>query len=143
MFPKPDQQFDERQAITLIVQHLLTLFPKCCPNCRRRFETLRDFFLNTTAVGDVVCFDLENGEVRPQDPVGTIALSNCPCGSTLALTSEGMPLSHLWQILAWAKREAQSRGITAAAFIQYARKETRKRVLNASAGHGKDDLRNN
>lgn len=143
MLPKQHQNVGESQAIDLIVRHLLTLFPKSCPNCRRRFENLRDFFLNTIPVGDVVSFDLENGEVRPNDPVGTIALSNCPCGSTLALTSEGMPLPHLWEVLGWAKQEAQDRGIAPAEFIQYARKETRKRILGVSAGHGKGNPRNN
>ena len=75
----------------------------------------------------------ELGDLRPQDPLGAMAMSNCSCGTTLALTSEGMPLPHLWSVHQWANAEAKSRGIKIAVFLQDARRLTRQRVLGAGA----------
>jgi hypothetical protein len=124
------------QAIDLIVEHLSSLFPRVCSTCGRRFESLRDFFVQTTAIGTAISFDVELGDLRPKEPLGAMAMSNCQCGTTLALTSEGMPLPQLWSVLHWANVTAQARGISTSDFLQYARSETRKKVL----GGGSDEL---
>jgi hypothetical protein len=40
-----------------------------------------------------------------------------------------MPLPHLWSVLHWVKHGAKARGMTTSDFLQYARSETRKKVL--------------
>jgi hypothetical protein len=70
----------EVEAIALIIQHLEGQFPKNCPNCQRRFDTLREFMGNTKPVGDMVSYDLEMGDLTPIDPTGTLTVSSCSCG---------------------------------------------------------------
>jgi hypothetical protein len=137
MVPEEHPCVTGEQAVRLIVQHLSSQFPRICSTCGRRFESLRDFFLNTTAIGDAISFDLELGDLRPKEPLGAMAMSNCSCGTTLALTSEGMPLPHLWSVHQWADAEARSRGMSLPEFLQYARSLTRLRVL----GGEEDGLR--
>jgi hypothetical protein len=122
----------EARAIETMIAHLQGLFPKTCPNCGRRFVTLRDFILNTTPIGKPIAHDLEMGELNPLHPIGAVAVSNCPCGTSLALTSEGMPLFRFWGLLLWAKRETQRRGQTPQELLQYVRGEIRKQVLAES-----------
>lgn len=133
MAPEEHPCVTGEQAIDLIVQHLSSLFPRTCPTCGRQFESLRDFFLHATAIGDAISFDLELGDLRPKNPLGAMAMSNCACGTTLALTSEDMPLPHLWSVHQWANAEAKSRGIKIAEFLQDARRLTRQRVLGSGA----------
>ena len=111
----------EAEAIGLIIQHLQGQFPKTCPNCQHRFDTLREFLGNANPVGEMVSYDLELGDVNPNRPAGTLAASNCRCGSTLALTSEGMPLPLLWSMLRWARDEPRRRGMIPEEFLQYLR----------------------
>ncbi len=119
----------EVEAIALIIQHLEGQFPKNCPNCQRRFDTLREFMGNAKPVGDMVSYDLEMGDLTATNPTGTLTVSNCSCGSTLALTSEGMPLSRLWSLLRWARGEMYQHGMTPEKFLQHLRWQVRTRVL--------------
>ena len=120
----------EIQAIGLMIDHLKGQFPRSCSNCQRRFPTLRDYFENTKPAGEPISYDLELGEAKPQSPMGAVAFSNCHCGSTLGLTSKGMPLLRLWSLMHWVKHEAQRRGMTLSEFLQYLRGEVRKKVLS-------------
>ena len=119
----------EAQVIEIMIEHLEGLFPKTCPNCRRQFSTLRDFVLKTAPTGKLVSRDLELGELKPLHPTGAVAVSNCGCGCSLMLTSEGMPLSRYWELLVWADRETKRRGVTPQELLQYMRGEIRKKVL--------------
>jgi len=119
----------EAHAITLMRTHLESLFPKTCPNCQHHFASLRDFFANARPVGTPISYDLEDGDVKPVRPVGAVALSNCLCGSTLALTSEGMPLLKLWSVLLWARGETRRRGLTNQELMQHLRVQMRLQVL--------------
>jgi hypothetical protein len=119
----------EAKAIDLMIDHLEGLFPKDYPSCRRRFASLREFFAEAHPVGQPISYDLEEGNTNPKQPVGAVALSNCPCGTTLALSSDGMPLLRLWAVLTWAHFEARRRRISHRDLLQYLRWETRKKVL--------------
>ena len=66
---------------------------------------------------------------NPVQPVGTATYSNCPCGTTLALGSRGMPLLRLWSLYNWARTETKRRGITMDELLCYLRDEIRKQVL--------------
>jgi hypothetical protein len=60
-----------------------------------------------------------------------VTYANCPCGSTLALSSEGLPLARLWPLLRWARSETQKRGMTPQELLNYLRDEIGKQVLAA------------
>lgn len=111
----------EAEVIRIMRGHLERQFPKTCPNCQRRFDSLRDFILETTRNGSAIPYDAELGDWAPSNPVGTATFVNCQCGSTLALTSEGMPLLKLWSLLAWARKETRRRGITARELLNHLR----------------------
>ena len=119
----------EADVIRAMREHLEGLFPKTCPNCQRTYATLREYLQLTTFQGLPVPYDAMAGDWQPTKPVGTITLANCPCGSTLALSSQGMPLLHLWRLLHWAKTETKRRGISPQELLTHLRTEICKQVL--------------
>jgi hypothetical protein len=120
---------NEAAAIEIMVEHLQGLFPKTCPNCQKVYPTLREFYLNTAPVGNPISYDLEAGDTRPQQPRGAVAISNCGCGSPIALRSDGMPLFRLWSLLLWAKAETMRRHITEKDLLADLRIKVRKKVI--------------
>jgi hypothetical protein len=64
-----------------------------------------------------------------------MSYANCPCGTTLALSSQGMPLPQLWMLLAWARLETKRRGLSPQELLNYLRDEICKQVL-AAPGQG-------
>jgi hypothetical protein len=123
----------EADVIQAMRDHLEGQFPKTCPNCQRQFSNLREYLQLTTPQGSPVPYDALAGNWQPFNPVGTVALSNCPCGSTLLLASHGMPLPQLWRLLNWAKVETRRRALSPEALLTYLRDEITKQVL-AEAG---------
>ena len=117
------------EAIRIMRQHLEGLFPKICPHCQRRFASLQEYVQVTQPVGETLSYDAELGDWNPAQPIGTMALSNCPCGTTLSLSSEGLPVSQMTQLLAWARIETKLRGITLQALLREARYEIRRQAL--------------
>jgi len=121
----------ETEVVRIMREHLEGLFPKVCPTCLRRFATLREYLLTTTHLGPAMPYDVELGEWQPSRPLGTMTYANCPCGTTLALTSQGMPLTQLWSLLAWARVETRRRGLSPQDLLNYLRDEISKQVLAA------------
>jgi len=121
----------EAEVIRIMRAHLEGLFPRGCPHCHRQFATLRDYLLATTPLGPAMPYDAESGDWNPQRPVGTVTYANCPCGTTLALSSEGMPLALLWALLNWARLETKRRGLCPRELLNYLRDEISKQVLAA------------
>jgi hypothetical protein len=119
----------EAEVVRQMRAHLESQFPKVCPNCERRFETLREYLQVTTNLGSAMPYDAEMDDWNPVDPAGTVAYTNCPCGTTLALTSHGMPLHRLWPLLNWARIETKKRGMTPRELLDYLRDEICKQVL--------------
>jgi hypothetical protein len=109
--------------------HMERHFPKTCPNCNRCFEDLRSYIVGTKRVGQTISYDAEIEDWKPQSPLGAIAMTNCPCGSTLALTTHGMDLPDIHAILAWVKEEKHRQGCDAIEIIDQIRDEIRKRIL--------------
>jgi hypothetical protein len=124
----------ENEAIDLIIDHLNGLFPKTCPNCQHRYESLRDFYLETTAMGNAVSYDLEKNDLQPEKPLGAVAVSNCRCGAALSLSSDGMPLFRYWSLLLWAKGETRRRSISVAELLVDLRTRVRKRAVVEAGG---------
>ena len=121
----------EAEVVRIMREHLEGLFPKVCPSCRRSFATLREYLLTTIHVGPAMSYDAELGDWNPLRPMGTMTYANCSCGTTLALTSQGMPLSQLWRLLNWARHETKRRGQSPQDLLSYLRDEICKRVLAA------------
>jgi hypothetical protein len=119
----------EAEVVRIMRKHLEGLFPKVCPHCNRRFATLREYLLTVEHLGPPIPYDAEMDDWSPLRPVGTVTIANCPCGTTLALTSEGMPLSTLWSLLGWARSETKRRGVGPRALLSHLRDEICKQVL--------------
>ncbi len=119
-------------------EHLEGLFPKVCPSCGRRFATLREYLLTTEQAGPAIPHDVEMGEWNPVRPLGTMTYANCPCGNTLALSSEGMPLLRLWSLLNWARVETQRRGLTPVELLNHLRDVITRQVLAGPGSGGRD-----
>ena len=101
----------EEDAVAATRAHIQTQFPKICGACGRRFESLRDYLENTSHLGAPVSYDAEVGDFRPLEPLGTLTLATCRCGTSLSISSAGMPLLTVWRLLAWARREARRRDV--------------------------------
>ena len=119
----------EAEVVRIMREHLEGLFPKVCNNCKRRYATLREYLLTTEPVGPAMPYDAEMGDWNPLYPLGTATYANCRCGNTLALTSDGMPLSRLWSLLSWARSETERRGLTPQELLNHLRDEITKQVL--------------
>jgi hypothetical protein len=122
---------NQAEVITIMREHLEGLFPKTCGHCQRRFASLKEYLLNTEHAGSAMPYDADAGDWNPLRPMGTITFANCRCGSTLALSSEGMPLAQLWPLLNWARIETQRRGMTPQELLNYLRDEICDQVLAA------------
>jgi hypothetical protein len=119
----------EAEVVRIMREHLEGQFPKVCLHCNRQFVTFRDYPLATEHLGEPIPYDAEMGNWNPLRPLGTLAFANCPCGTTLALTSEGMPLPTLWSLLNWAKGETKRRRMSPRELLTYLRDEICKQVL--------------
>jgi len=129
----------DAEAIRIMRNHVEGLFPKECPNCHRHYATLREYILATQPLGATISYDAEVEDWKPADPIGTTALANCPCGTTLTLTSEGISLFQMWRLLNWARVETKRRGMSQQELLNYIRHQIRKQVLsepNASPPSG-------
>jgi len=120
---------NETDVIRIMREHLEKQFPKVCGNCHYQCETLREYLLKTKKVGQPISYDAESGDWNPLRPIGTFTLANCPCGSTLALSSKGMPLTQLWALYNWARLEKAKRGMTPQELLNYLRDEISQQVL--------------
>ncbi len=121
----------EAEVISAMRTHLEGLFPKVCSNCQCLFVTLRKYLQNTTHLGPAIPYDAERGDWNPLHPMGIVMYAVCSCGTTLALSSKGMPLPQFWSLMNWARAETQRLGITPRESLNYVRDEICKQVLAA------------
>jgi hypothetical protein len=121
----------EEEVIQILCEHFERLFPKVCPNCNRRFATLQEYIRITTRLEPAMSYDAERGDWETTQPIGSVALANCPCGSTLSLATRGMELSLRLELLKWVRIETGRRGVSPSELLEHLRDEIRKRVLDA------------
>ncbi len=121
---------NEAEVVAAMRRHLESQFPKTCPLCQREFGSLHEYLVNTNHQGDAVPYDAEMGNWRPLRPLGTVTLANCRCGNTLALTSNGMPITKLWSLLNWARIETQRRRATPRELLTHLRDVICAQVLS-------------
>jgi hypothetical protein len=120
----------DEEVIRLSYSYYSGLFPKTCTGCGRRFATLREYILGSRRLGATISYDAELRDWKTTKPLGAAALSNCSCGSTLSLTTDGLPLEQRQQLLEWIRVETERRGVSAAALLDLVRDEVRRRALN-------------
>ncbi|MGA9777109.1 MAG: hypothetical protein ACLPRE_02240 [Limisphaerales bacterium] len=123
----------EAEVVRIVREYFESLFPRICPNCDRRFDTLWEYILITKRIGPPVSYDAELGDWKTTQPIGSVAQANCPCGSTLALSTEDMALPQRLALLNWVKTETQRRGASPSELLEYLRDKVRKQVLGEPA----------
>jgi len=119
----------EADAIKLMRDHVAGLFPRSCPKCGHRYESLRQYIQETKPAGATMSYDAEVEDWKPAQPMGTVAMATCRCGTTMSLTSEGMPLLQMWRLLHWARVETKRRGISQHELLTEVRNAIRRQVL--------------
>jgi hypothetical protein len=118
----------EAEALAMVRAHMERQFPMAC-TCGVQFPTLREYMRKTTPVGPTVSYDADIADWTPPQPLGFLALANCACGSTLALTTEGMPLATRHALLDWLKGEIELRRVSPTAVLGALRADLRADVL--------------
>jgi hypothetical protein len=119
----------DEEIIRMLREHFEGIFPKTCNTCFQNFPTLREYILNTERLEGPISYDADIGDWDTDHPLGGVVFANCHCGTTLALTTEGMPLSTFRFVLNWIRVESKRRGMTPSELLEYVRDEVRKRVL--------------
>jgi hypothetical protein len=119
----------DEEIIQILRAHFEGLFPKACNTCGRNYPTLKEYILKTDRLQGSISYDAEVGNWDTSQPIGGVVFANCHCGTTLALTTEGMPLSTFHTALNWIRNESKRRGMTPTELLEYIRNEVRKRVL--------------
>jgi hypothetical protein len=123
----------EAEIVRLFREFFERLFPKVCPNCGRRFASLREYLLASQRLWPSLNYDIELGDYKVPLPIGGLAMANCLCGTTLALSTKSMPLSQTHLILEWIRTETGRRGIEPTELLDHLRDEVRSLVLADSA----------
>jgi hypothetical protein len=119
----------EDEVLQTLREHFESLFPKVCPTCGRRFATLAEYIHVTTPIGPPTSFDAELGEWDTGHPIGSLVQANCTCHTTLALSTDGLPLPKRQAVLQWIKQETQRRGVSPSVLLARVREEVRRHVL--------------
>ena len=124
----------ETDAIRITRAHIESKFPKTCSSCGKLFATLSDYLRQTRHVGQPVAYDAEVHDWDPKEPLGTMSLANCTCGSTLAIDSEGMSLRTFTRLMMWARRVSKQRRISMRQLLESLRKRIDEQVLSELDG---------
>jgi hypothetical protein len=119
----------DAEIVSMLREFFEGLFPKVCASCGRHFATLRDYIVATQRLWPSVHYDIELGDYKALNPIGGLAMANCLCGTTMALSSDGMPLPRAQAILEWIRTETGRRGSKPTEILDYLRDEVRKQVL--------------
>ena len=102
----------EDQVINIIRTSVEQQFPKDCNVCGFRFNSMKEYLLNTDHIGAPHSFDAELENWRPYSPIGTYSFSDCKCGNTMVLGSSNVEVETMCQLLDWVKKEGQRRDIS-------------------------------
>jgi hypothetical protein len=128
----------EDDVVLIVRSYIEGLFPKVCSRCGRRFDSLHEYLIATTHLSTPVLYDDISGEI-PAGPIGPMSLANCPCGTTLAIGSKGIPPGQLVELLSWAKSESSRRSIGVRELLQHIRDRIDEQVLDDFSADGRGD----
>jgi hypothetical protein len=126
----------ETEVIRVLRGYYEGLFPKHCSNCGRTFATLGDYIVATQPLWPSVAYEIEMGDFEPRQPIDGLAMANCVCGNTLALSSSEMPLPQTRLLLEWIRTETERRSLKPSELLDHLRKEVRRQVLADSTTEG-------
>jgi len=130
----------EDDVVRIVRLYLESLFPKVCLRCGRRFASLRAYLEATTHLSTPILYDDITGDI-PLDPFGPMSFANCPCGTTLAVASRGMPPQQLVELLTWAKYETSQRSIGIRELLSEIRDRIDEQVLTVTRREPKTPAR--
>ena len=119
----------ENNVVQILHEYFESLFPKVCSSCNRSFATLGEYIQITERTGPPMSYDAELENWNTTKPIGSFALANCPCGSTLALSTISMQLPLRLELLNWVRIETHWRGVSASELLELLRDKVRERVL--------------
>ena len=118
----------EDDVVRIVRLYIEGLFPKTCPNCGARFESLREYLEATTHLASPILYDdIEDG--IPDEPLGPMSLANCACGTTLTIGSSHMPAAQMVELLTWARAECLRRSIGIRELLRHIRDRIDAEVL--------------
>jgi hypothetical protein len=120
----------EDQVVNIIRTNVEQQFPKDCSCCGFRFNSLTEYLLNTTHVGDPHSYDAELENWRPKNPFGTYSFSDCKCGNTLVLGSSRMKVATMLRLLWWAREEVSRRDVSVDEILNDLRRKVDNQVLS-------------
>ena len=126
---------DFDNVVDITIELLSKQFPKECSCCGKQFTSLKEYILNTTPCGQPVSYDAEEKDWDTNNPVGTISLSNCKCGTTLALSSKDVDLGTMHRLLDWVKTETKEKEISSMDLLDLLRITINQKVLEKSDEH--------
>lgn len=121
----------EAEVAQALIKHAKGFFPKTCPTCQRRFANVYEYVTSTSPVGPFVSYDVASDRNTPA--IGTLALSNCPCGNTLSLSTDGMPIETRSRLLEWVRAEAIRRGVSHTTVLSDLRMTMRALIVASQA----------
>lgn len=118
------------EILDLLYDYYCSQFPKVCSPCGRRYETLTEYIKTTRAIGNVISHDADAGNWGLKRPVGSVAMVNCSCGSTLSLSTDDMPMNQRERVLEWVHEETERSGVAHSEVLEALRAAVRERALS-------------
>lgn len=119
----------DKEAVHVIWSHVAGHFPKVCASCGQRYASLKEYLEATSHVGPPISYDEEMGYKVPKEGYGTVSLANCPCGTTISISSRGIGLGNMWRLLRWARAKSKERRISVTRVLEEVRQEIDRRAL--------------
>jgi hypothetical protein len=127
----------EDDVVRIVRSYIEGLFPKVCPNCGRRFVSLRDYLETTSHLATPVLYDDITDSV-PEKPLGPMSLASCPCGTTLGIGSRGIPTAQMIKLLIWARAESRRQSISVRELLRHIRDRIDRQVLEGPEDEVRD-----
>jgi hypothetical protein len=121
---------NEDDVVRIVRSYIEGLFPRVCPNCGRRFASLREYLQSTTHLSSPILYDDITDEIPPH-PLGPMSLANCPCGTTLTVSSKGISTEQMVELLTWARSESLRRSIDVRELLRHIRERIDREVLDS------------
>ncbi len=121
---------DEEKVIDFLIYFISGQFPKSCKCCGSVFTSLKEYLKNTSHAGPPLSYDAILEDWEPKEPIGTVSMANCKCGTTLGISSRGIGIRNMWKLLGWARRETKGRQISVIELLEDLRCKIDKQVLH-------------